>query len=128
MADFLFTSLLYKKLVELEFFMEYFKFLHTFCETKVYPTQQQLERILDENRLTALDLFFSNEYGLFVNLPETNVLEEQTQVALIDVLCLELKKCYFEKEDKYSVACFECITNFQSSRIITRILTEIYRL
>ena len=86
-------------LVELEFFIEYFKFLHTLCKIKVYPTQQQLERILDENDLTVLDLFFRNEYGLFTHLPEKTSLEEQTQVALIDVLALPFKKAYIERND-----------------------------
>jgi hypothetical protein len=52
-------------LEEYDFFIAYFRFLREICQITIFPTSQQIDLILQQNRLSVLELFFNKSYGLY---------------------------------------------------------------
>ena len=90
----------FPKLCEPELFSQYFKFLFALCKPNIYPTRQQIERILGEKQLTVAHLFFQKEYGLYAQLTENN-LDKETMESLAEILSRPLKQAFMEKEATY---------------------------
>jgi hypothetical protein len=83
---------------ELEVFSEYLKFLYALCEHKIYPTEQQIELILTENKLTVFDLLFRKEYGICAQLPKFE-LQQQTMDEIAEILTRQLRQAQMEKAE-----------------------------
>jgi hypothetical protein len=86
---------------ELSLFSVYLKFLRELCEMKVYATHEQVDRLLNENKLTVFDLLFRKEYGLYGQTSKHSNLNEKESEELYEILTRPIMKTYLSTNETH---------------------------
>jgi hypothetical protein len=70
--------------------------MHELCKVRVYPSQEEIDRLAGNDKLTVCDLFFHNDYGLYSKFSKSLHFEDKTIDDISGILVRRLKQSQIE--------------------------------